>query len=231
MSGSVTQDTVTILVPLMLVIVERFSTLARGMTGNYEDLAGSTPFFMPDKVVPNGIYKGQLNKTILPELGRFNHLHVTNTAILALSFILITPIDTKPLKNVLGMLVALVWVQLPILEIDAYGEIREEMNGAYPGSMYFHIVTTLLLIAAIAGPFESGKILTSIDIFSSEIVKVVGFQDQMIAGGGLIVLWVGSWFGFLHLFENEVESANGAGDGYDIPYWLPQFITNSNSDE
>lgn len=196
MATSVTPETVTFFVPLMLVIVERLSNRACEIADDSEDLINSKPLFVPDRM-----------NQWLPGLGSLNYLHATNMAVLLLSFVLITAIETQPLKNVIGLLVVIIWLQLPLLEVDAYGQLRDRADNFLP-SLYFHISTTLLLVVIIAGPFESGKILESVDLFSPRIISIFGYQGQLIAGSVLVVLWLGSVLGFLRLLAREAESTS-----------------------
>lgn len=209
METSVNERTVTFFVPLMITIVIQLSTLAREIADEPQGLTDFPPLFVPDQVRKDS----QLGEW-LPNLGRLNYLHATNMAILGLSFVLISALPPQPIKNIAGLLVIIVWLQLPLLEVDEYDKIRDGMNNGYPRSLYFHIGTTLLLIAAIVGPFDSGKMFTSVEMFSSDIISTFGYHGQLFDIGILALLFGGSALGFLYLLESEAEDAcSDSGQG------------------
>ncbi|MFB6210407.1 MAG: hypothetical protein ABEI76_02610 [Halobacteriales archaeon] len=198
MPAEISTQTVTFFVPLMLVIVERLTNLARSLANQPAQLIDSRPLFMPGE-----------EKRYLPNLGRLNHLHATNMALLAGAFILIAAIEASAVKNILGLLVFVIWIQLPLLEIDEYGEIRD--NVVYPWSLYFHIVISIVIAAFIAGfgGFDPGEILETADLFSPTIAIITQHQQQAGAGILLAALWLIGVVGFLLLFEREAKSIEG----------------------
>jgi len=208
------------LVPLLLVIVERLATLTRSIAENPGDFADSRPIFAP---LANGDDAGATSDEfhIVPRLGRLNFLHTTNVGLLAAAFVLLAATSQDLVTNVLALVVAIVWIQLPLLEIDIYDDIRDVIQ--WPASLYAHIATGLICMIYIAGfgGFEPGLFLRTADVFQPELGLLVSNPVQATTSVLLVGIILGSSGVFLHLFEREVIEARtrtgqqGTRDGPD----------------
>lgn len=207
MASEIGVQTTTIFVPLLLVIVQRLSNLARQIADQPTDLVDSEPLFVP------GLAENQPSgwllrvRKIVPELGHLNYLHTTNMALLSGAFILVVAVEAALVKNILGLVVLLIWLQLPLLEIDEYRAIRESI--VYPKSLYFHLIGTVATASFLIGGwgFQPGLFLESTDLLSPNMRMILEHKAQLLASLLLLVLLLGTSYGFLWLFEGEVDEA------------------------
>lgn len=205
-------EIVTLFVPLVLTIVAQLTSIARDTVENASDWK-QPPLLLPFS-----------KEGILPSLGRLNYLHFTNFVLLLLCFILVDSMgqDGNPLvKNLLGVMVLLVWLQLPLLEIDEYAAIRDggrSPTARVPWSLYVHFAGTIAAAVYVVGFFPATEVLTTVDMFS----PTTGALDEAthpFSQAGLVALVLVTVGGFLWQFEREVEAANredGTGERWPV---------------
>lgn len=207
MATGVGFKTATVLVPLLLVIVERLTNFTRGIAETPEELLGSEPLLLPGKTSDEN-QTGLLGvRSRVPQLGRLNYLHTTNMLLLSGAFVIVAAVGNVLVKNVLGLVVILVWIQLPVLEIDEYGAIRDEISS--PKSLYLHIAGTLAVAGLLAGGFgfEPGLFLERTSFLAPDIETILNHKTQLTASLLVAVCLFGTSFGFLWLFEHEAKRA------------------------
>lgn len=216
-----------LLVMLLLVIVERFSTLARTATEQKSSFLGTPPIFVPTDTEQRSTYQNgppslwftsseSSDSTedgygisslgqVLPKLGRLNHIHTTNMAVLTTAFLIVAATEPGLIKNALGFVVVLIWLQLPMLEIKNYGEHRKDRS--YPVELYAHLLGTLLIVWYVMGSnvYEPGLFLRTPGSFSDPLQTFVKNPDQLLGVFGLAALVLGTTGAFLFLFECEIS--------------------------
>lgn len=210
------QNAVIIFVPLLLTIVAQLSSLARDAVkeaGNWEQ----PPLLLPFS-----------EGSVLPNLGRLNYLHATNYLLLLMGFILVVamePANGPLVKNLLGLMVLIVWLQLPLLEVDEYAAIRAggdgdsvggdgETDGQILWSLYLHVAATLAVAVYVVAFLPEAEVLTSVDLFSPEPDAVLQAAHPR-SQAGLAALLVVAVVGFLALFRREVRGFEEPGPGED----------------
>ena len=224
-------DSLGTLVTLLLVVVERFTSIVRDETTNPRDVVGSQPLLTPLSLLSrgntgdgndgeeddeNGGNENDGSLWRLPRLGRLNVVHTTNVLMLGAAFMLLASPESSgspAVRNVLSFVVAVVWVQLPVLEVKGYDAIRNA--GIVPVSLYWHAVGTGLLVAgALFLPdFEPGRLLTSQTILTEGPNSVENFGGQVVGLLSLTVPGAVMVGGYLKLLECELLGAAGADDG------------------
>ncbi len=194
----------TTLVPLLLLVVERFSSLARESADEPWEFIGVNPLLTPvEKTSDDGLQATLGN--LWPHLGRLNIIHATNVMVLGSAFLLTVSVSQSAIRNVVGFVVALIWIQLPLLEVDEYGAIREAK--VVPISLYWHALTTLLMIlfVAFAPNYEPAAILTAGSVFSEGTQALEEGRRQIWGAVGLTLVGLLSVSGYLVRLESEVE--------------------------
>lgn len=190
--AGIDQGSVTIFVPLVFGVVAQLSALARTMADEAQDLVDKEPVLLPVS-----------DWSAIPTLGRLNYVHATNNLLLTASFLLVGVLDAGVVKNVLGLLVLLVWLLLPLLEVDEYGEIRE--TGNLPLSLYFHVGSTFVVAGYLVFVHDPAVLLREGDLYSPQVSTLAGNPGQVLSVGLLGVLWLASVYGYLRLLEWDVK--------------------------
>jgi hypothetical protein len=215
-------DTLGTLVPLLLVVVERFTSLVRDETADPADVVGSRPLLTPLSLLSPG--QGDPDELgLLPRLGRLNVVHATNVVMLGSAFVLLVAADPSAVRNVLSLVVVIVLLQLPVLEVSGYDAVRDA--GIVPVSLYWHVLGTGLTaaLAFTVRQFEPGELLTSKQALTSGTDVISQFQEQFL-GLVPVLLAVALVVGvFLKLLEQELLGAARAGDGDDTDLPEPRF--------
>lgn len=207
----ITPEQATFIVPLLLVITERLTNLTRNSVKGPDGFADSQPLFLPTNQLQSDTTGGRFRRPVLPQLGQLNSLHTTNVAVLSGAFILVVATQSGLIRNVLALVVVLIWLQLPLLEIGTYSAIQDRVDA--PRSLYIHLVSTIAIVAYIAGfgGFRAGLFLDTLDILSPSVNTVLQQREQLGAVVLLVLLILGSSLGFLWLFEREVSANAGSG--------------------
>lgn len=190
--ASIDQGAITIFVPLIFGVVAQLSALARSFADRADDLVGNQPILLPVS-----------EWSTAPNLGRLNYVHATNHLLLTSSFLLVGALETGVVKNVLGLLVLLIWLMLPLLEVDEYDGIREA--GKLPLSVYFHAGSTLLVAGYLVAVHDPGVLLETGDLYAPQLSTLTAHPGQVGSVGGLSILWFASVYGYLRLLEWDVE--------------------------
>jgi hypothetical protein len=114
-----------------------------------------------------------------PHLGRINVFHGTNVIVLLSAFALVLTVESSPIRNVTALVVAIIWLQLPLLEIDEYKSIREA--GIPPVSLYWHMVTTLGVMTLMIGlpRYDPGQLLREIQVLQGKATNLTEFTPQI----------------------------------------------------
>jgi hypothetical protein len=125
--------------------------------------------------------------------------------LLTAAFALIVATEASLVTNILLIVVAVVWLQLPLIEGTQYEAIREANRR--PTSLYLHIGGTLLIMAYVAGysGYDPALFLSEAQLLSPEIAYIRKEASQVIGSGGLLVLIVGTSIGYLSLLDNELQ--------------------------
>lgn len=194
------------LVPLMLLLVERFSSLMRDIGDSPADLVDINPLWTPVSILRRnrGDNSGY---DLLPRIGRVNVFHLTNVSLLFSAFVLILSANSGLMKNVLGFVVAIIWIQLPVIEIDEYDDIREA--GIPPVSLYWHILSTAAAVgfAVRSERFEPGKVFQNAStIWANEGLSFLS-SDHAIGGAMIVLFCAIGVIGYLKLLEWELRGA------------------------
>ncbi|WP_276282788.1 hypothetical protein [Halorussus caseinilyticus] len=170
-------------------------------------MVDSEPLFFPGNTTDDPDAKLTHVRQRLPQLGRLNYLHSTNMALLSGAFVLAVTVDTPLVGNVLGLVVLLIWLQLPLLEIDEYGTIRENIK--HPKSLYVHIAGTLLLALLLTGGwgFQPGLFITHTNLFKPDVETFLQYDHQLLSSLILALSLFGTTLGFLWFFEQEADQA------------------------
>ena len=215
-------DTLGTLVPLLLVVVERFTSLVRDETANPADVVGSRPLLTPLSLLSRG-RSAPDELGLFPRLGRLNVVHATNVVMLGAAFVLLASTSGSAVRNVLSLVVAVVWLQLPVLEVKGYDAVRDA--GIVPVSLYWHVLGTGLIVGGVlfVPSFETGALLTA-ELTVQDVVSLApAFQDQLLAilPIGLVALVVVGVF--LKLVEQELLGAARAADGDDTDLPEPRL--------
>ncbi len=193
----------TTLVPLLLLLVLQFASLTREVGESSSELVGVNPLGTPVSWLSSD---GDDGTRLLPRLGRINVHHATNVGVLFAAFALVTRVNPGPVRNVVGLVAAIVWIQLPVLEIDEYDEIRDA--GIPPISLYWHVVSTVgtLVFAVTSESFQPGLLLTDgVQLLANDSSKMI--VDQVISALPITVSFLVAIGGFLKLLEWELYGA------------------------
>jgi hypothetical protein len=204
-SPAVSIQTSTFLVPLLLVIVERLATMARGIAEDPRGLVDKPPVFTPNRG-PVGANSPPDRWLRMPWVSRLNHLHLTNMALLAWAFIIVVASDPGLVRNVLALVVGIVWLQLPLLEVDEYDEIQA--NVSIPWALYLHVAGTvaMALLIVTSGGFTPGLYLSEVDFLSPDPGMVVDHGRHLVRLLVIVGVFLVTTFGFLRLFERQVRN-------------------------
>lgn len=195
----------TTLVPLLLLLVGQFSSLMRNAGDSPSDLIGVNPLWTPVSLL--GGNKDDHSVNLLPRTGRINAFHMTNVSLLFSAFVLILAAEQGLIRNILGLVIAIVWIQLPVIEIDEYDDIRNA--GIPPVSLYWHIITTFVAVtlAATSGGYEPGRVFVNAStIWSKEGLSFL-LSDHALVGTVLSVFTLIGVGGFLKTLEWELQGA------------------------
>jgi hypothetical protein len=196
----------TTLVPLLLLLVGQFSSLMRNTGDSPSDLIGVNPLWTPVSLL-GGNRDDHSGVTLFPRTGRINAFHMTNVALLFSAFVLILAAEQGLIRNILGLVIAIVWIQLPVIEIDEYDDIRNA--GIPPVSLYWHIITTFVAVtfAATSGGYEPGRVfMNASEIWSKEGLSFL-LSGHALVGTVLSVFTLIGVGGFLKTLEWELQGA------------------------
>lgn len=197
--ASVDQTAVTLFVPLVFAIVGQFSGLARALSPDEdgETVTGQPPLLFP------------WSNRALPSLGRLNLVHGTNVFLLANTFLLVSALDSSLLRGVLALIVLVVWLQLPLLEVDDYGTILGV--GCYPLSIYFHGISTMVVAWYVVARAPADVVTLEGDLLEGELLATLGSPElrPLLAFLGLLAA---SAAGYLHLLGWDIDRAEAKPD-------------------
>lgn len=200
MASELSPEQVGILVSLLLMVVQQLAALVRDAGDDRPDYADTHPLL--DPVRTDG---GKPAIFALPRLGRLNVLHTTNVIVLAGAFLILAAAEQSIVTNVFALVVAIFWLQLPLIEVPNYQEICGDDEP--PVALYLHVAGTVVVIAAITGigGFEPTLFLQNADIFNPNLGFILA--DRMHLGASLLVLGLVllTSFAFLKQFEQELE--------------------------
>lgn len=195
--AGVSQIAVTTFVPLVFTVVAQLGALARTASSNGETLRGRPPLLLPD------------GTWLVPALGRINLLHAVNVVVLTSAFVLVRALDHGPLRVVLTLLVAVMWTVLPLLEVDEYSDVLDA--GCYPTSIYYHAVTTLIIMAFLDWCIDPGVVHIEYDLLALQWSELTANTDLhaliMLAG-----LLTANALGYLHLLASDLAAKESGGD-------------------
>jgi len=88
-----------------------------------------------------------LESRVVPNLGRFMFIHATNNILLLLALLLSTNLLSNPFRNTSIIIVTLVWMVLPVFEINEYDKILSQDIAV--ASFYFHIIGVSVIAGAV----------------------------------------------------------------------------------
>lgn len=117
MASPLEPSQISFLVPLLLVIVERLATLTRSIADEPTDFTDTRPLLAPVSE-PTDTGASSEGFHLVPRLGRLNILHLTNVSLLTAAVVLLAGTEPGLITNVLALLVAVIWLQLPLIEVD-----------------------------------------------------------------------------------------------------------------
>lgn len=197
------QTTVTIFVPLIFTVVMQLSALARSADSD-GTLADLPPLFFPR------------GSRFVPSLGRLNLFHATNAALLAGCLVLVQA-GPDPMLTILSLLVGFVWLQLPVLEVEEYATLSEEV---YPVSLYFHVVATAATAAYATTVVDSWAVVRDLDELTLNPLSLLDARSLWPLAG-LAACCLVSVVGFLHLLEWDLRARDG--DRRRVERVLPAF--------
>lgn len=187
-----TEQLFSIFIPLIFVVITELSAVVKDV--NYVDQEDTDskrvdrrPVFFPK------------NKSI-PSFGRLNVIHGLNLSLLHGCFLLTVALLSGLLRSVLVILIGFVWLSLPLLETDVFGEILQQDK--LPTSLYFHGITSLASMVYI-GSVTATRNIQGFDLFRLKDASITGSDLTLLLTG--IVLLLLAWFGFLLLLEYDLD--------------------------
>lgn len=179
----------SIFIPLLFLVVTEIGAIARNLPLKRIADEELPPFWIG---VFYWLHSDPNERVRIPQLGRFNFIHGANLAIITLGFILVTDTTSGFTGHVVALLTWIVWMMLPIFEVDEYEAILETGR---PVSFYFHVLVgsaNALFIYFFDG------VLDAFSVPSSTATAVAFFI-------GNVVLYYASLYGFLVLLKQELD--------------------------
>lgn len=186
-------QTFSIFVPLVFVVVTQLSGVVKDE--QYERREGDDLQTVDRRPIlfPQSKY--------VPSFGRLNAIHGLNLLLLRGCFVLSVALLSGLLRSVLVVLLGLVWVTLPLLETDAFGEILE--SNTLPTSIYFHILMSVASMTHLAANVTATERIQQFDLLTAETVPVtVDGAAPLVVGAGMFLL---EWYGFLKLLAWDID--------------------------
>ncbi|WP_128475935.1 hypothetical protein [Halorussus pelagicus] len=181
---AISEQAVTTLVPLLLLVILELSRIARDIDLT-EVVNQNHGFFL---FSDNKVGKHQ------SELGRFNFLHAASTVLLAFVLFLCTTSESD-VRFVLGVFLWAIWVLLPVLEVEEYDTLLA--NGVPYSSFHFHVVASTVSAISIAFYTEIRNLVAS---FEPILVTEASVPFVFI----VLLIYTCTRI-FLSLLEDEIE--------------------------
>jgi hypothetical protein len=202
----------TTIVPLLLLLVVEFSSLARDTGNELDELAKSEPavnlFTRPKKCKKRRL-TSKLSR-YWPNLGRLNIIHFTNVVVLYTGFILVLNVDPSPFKTSIALIISIVWLQLPLLEIDEYSMIRKADIAPY--SLVIHVISTVPIVGmTLILPYDTKGFLRLGGWFWEGNSPPPIEASQVLSLLGIIVISIAVIAWFLKRLETELEQVIESG--------------------
>ena len=193
---------VTTLVPLLFLVVTQLAQVGRELDLKKAIGGDRNPLGIPVLDWVPGV----------PAFGQFNFVHGANLTQLTVGLVLITVLSEGWIKWGLTLLTWVMFVVLPVLEINCYNEIIELSEAPYtlPGSdlPFYSFHANLLMSTIITGVvFYFGGRLDP----DRDPVKFVLDTPSLIALIGLIAI---GYIVFLHILEEELELIDSVESTY-----------------
>lgn len=193
----------SLFIPLLFLVVTEISAIARDL--DLKSIASDElpPFWIGLFYALDSAPDGRVD---IPQLGRFNFIHGANLAIITLGFVLVTATTDGFSGQVVALLTWIVWVMLPVLEVDEYEAILETGR---PVSFYHHFAVST--VAALFAYFYDDA-LRALSV-SRTAVTTAAFA------AGLVALYYAALYGFLALLKRELDRhlARGGSPSDDAP--------------
>lgn len=204
--SEISETALTLFVPLAIGLTAQFSSFAREpTTAEIGSVIDSKPLVVP------------FIWSWMPTLGRINFVHATNYLLLLGGLILVAAFEgSAVLRNVLGILLVFVWLQLPVFEVGRYAEIREEN---LPLSLYFHAISTFVVVAYVTMYFTPGKMVEDFDLLSPNLSQIAA-SNQLLDISVLAMLVIVNVFVFLKLLESDLTPNDDTREVSDFLPWL-----------
>jgi hypothetical protein len=139
-------ETVSVFVPLLFLVVTELSSIAREMNLKNAVNRDRRPLvlgFAPQFV-------DGLNKHIgIPKIGHFNFIHGANFVLLSLGMLMVVFLSSGVIRYILATMIWIVWVLLPIFEVDEYEYILD-VDNRKPFSFIAHVSLTTICAGFVA---------------------------------------------------------------------------------
>lgn len=179
----------SLFIPLLFLLITEISSIARDL--DLEKIASDElpPFWVG---LFYFLYSDPRERITIPQLGRFNFIHGANLAIITLGFVLVTETTGGFSGDVIALLTWIVWVMLPVFEVDEYEAILETGR---PISYYIHFA-----VSTVAGLF-----IYSYDGVLNAISVTRTFVTTATFTVGVIVLYYAALYGFLVFLKRELD--------------------------
>ncbi|MGB9934089.1 hypothetical protein [Haloarcula amylolytica] len=134
-------DLNSLLLPIILLVVVELSGVARDV-----DLEEAVTKDYPPIFLPSG------ESSIIPHFGRFNFIHGLNTTLILFGALLLSGPNSR-LPVISGLIFSVVWIALPLLEVEEYDDIL--LEGKSASSIHWHTGAGIIAItyAAVYDPF------------------------------------------------------------------------------
>lgn len=190
------ETSLSLFVPLIFLVILKLSDIAREV--DLKETHGNPPW---DVVIWSTYGWG----ATLPNLGRFNFIHTANFYFAAAAFFIVHTVSSNGLNKIIFLiLIGVVWILLPIFEVDEYDSISPSAEGEWPESFRHHYLFTSLTIVLILIPHRIGHIIPE----SLPVLKwLLALFVAMLKVGLLLLITTHSIEGFLNRLDDELSTA------------------------
>ncbi|GGM50632.1 hypothetical protein [Haloarcula argentinensis] len=117
-------DLNSLLLPIILLVVVELSGVAREVDLEEAVVKDYPPIFLPSEEF-----------SIIPHFGRFNFIHGLNTTLILFGVLLLSGPNSQ-LPVISALILSVVWIALPVLEVEEYDDIL--LEGESATSIHWH---------------------------------------------------------------------------------------------